>query len=240
MHRSRILVPWSSCLASRCDWVSLDEFANSARKQFQWHVQHVHCAVEHRLKFLETDRQPLWRENSLFSTTAENHFTGVGGGNAFLIPPSSPSILEMYLFWRNMEDILFEMMMMQNTSCRRTLAKVYLAENKWMQQFIGCLTKLSKETLRSNLTILGVDIAVVERWSAEYKGKSLVSGAGKERKGRADQNEVSTSRWNWMVKVFTKNLSAPDIFSIVHAIHFQCTISYPGGGKWFAELSRLI
>lgn len=63
-----------------------------------------------------------------------------------------------------------------------------------MQQFVGCLTNLSKETLRSDLTIVGVDITDVERWSSEYKGKSLVGGAKEERKGRVEENVVSTSR----------------------------------------------
>lgn len=63
-----------------------------------------------------------------------------------------------------------------------------------MQQFVGCLTNLSKETLRSDLTIVGVDITDVERWSAEYKGKSLVGGAREETKGRVEENVVSISR----------------------------------------------
>jgi hypothetical protein len=79
------------------------------------------------------------------------------------------------------------------TSCRRTLAIVCQAE-KELTQFVGCLTTLSTETLRSALTIVGVDIAVVEQWSAEYKSKALNSSAWEERKGRADEDVASTSR----------------------------------------------
>jgi len=63
-----------------------------------------------------------------------------------------------------------------------------------MTQFVGCLTVLSRETLRSNLTVLGVDIAIVEQWSAQYKSKALSSSTREGIKGRTDDAVMLTSR----------------------------------------------
>jgi len=62
-----------------------------------------------------------------------------------------------------------------------------------MTQFVGCLTVLSRETLRSNLTVLGVDIAIVEQWSAQYKSKALSSSTREGIKGRTDEAVMLTS-----------------------------------------------
>ena len=79
------------------------------------------------------------------------------------------------------------------TAVSATLANVCQA-GKELIQLIGCLVTLSRETLRSTLSIVGVGIAIVDKWSAEYKAKALISSTREGRKGRSEGNSASTSR----------------------------------------------
>ena len=122
-----------------------------------------------------------------------------------------------------------------------TLASV-CQDGKEVLQLIGCLASLSKETLRSSLSVVGVDAKVVDQWSAKYK--ALNSSTREERRGRSEgnSNTASTSRWTtfWFVMVVT-NFSKPFWRNLQSmCIHLQCTTSNQGRGARFAKLSRRV
>ena len=73
-------------------------------------------------------------------------------------------------------------------------------ETHELENFVGCLLSLSKETLRTSLTVSGVDPGDVGRWIEAYKSKHGASGKASDRKERSKDGATSSTGLRAMTK----------------------------------------
>ena len=73
-------------------------------------------------------------------------------------------------------------------------------ETHELENFVGCLLSLSKETLRTSLTVSGVDPDDAKRWMEAYKSKHGASGKASDRKERNKDEATSSTGVRTMTK----------------------------------------